>query len=543
MNKPKIYPLVLVGLLGASSNTYGAKHNLSARLNSDVSQLSRSSERGNETLNTLRVIPAMSGYYESKHVSATFSGEVNYVNRDTGEFNRDDTFEEYRYTSAWQIIPNRLRLSASGALNYQNTDIANFAIADFLNNADNLSKTRSNRLLGEISLPNGDYVRSQGSASYSITESESNPQNAQASFDNENYTLQGRLVNGDRAKRLVWSVSGQYQVTSRNNQNQQDFISRNVNGVLDTYLLPNLGLRLDARHEANQTTNEDTFRSQIRQFDSIGVGLTYRSRDDRYISITWNQGDNSNDEPDDDKQTFVGVDLNWALSPRSGIEASLSRRFFGDAAAVGFRYNTKKLRASINYNESVTSFSTLIANPENLGLFVCPEGEAQDIANCFQPSSLNFVPTEGQSLVQFTTFNNVVEDSVFVRKATNGLIGYEFIKLRLALSMTYSLEDYLERTQQNRTISAQLDANYELNKHTSMQLIATWAQIDQVFEANRRQADNINANLIFNRQLGPSLSAYFNAQHIEREGNIAAGQLGENYQERRIGLGLQYIID
>ena len=62
------------------------------------------------------------------------------------------------------------------------------------------------------------------------------------------------------------------------------------------------------------------------------MGLTYRQAENRYISLTANKSDS--DLGEDDGETFVGVDMQWALSTRTRIAATYGRRFYGESASA-----------------------------------------------------------------------------------------------------------------------------------------------------------------------------------------------------------------
>ena len=435
-----------------------------------------------------------------------------------------------------------LSFQAAGALNYQNTTASNFLVTDFIANSDSLAKTRSNRLSSTLTLDQGDWVRGQGTASYSDTASERSLANNNA-LDNDSYQLTGNLINGDEAKYFIWSVTGTYQNTERGQANTGDFESRTGNGYIDTRIYGDWAFRLTGRHEANQISGRNDTNSIVREFNSYGAGLTYRQTETRYIAITANKSDSDLDE--DDGETFVGLDMQWALSTRTQIAATYGRRFYGESASASIGYNSKYLRTSFSYSEDVTNTSRLLADPENLGVFVCPSASTS-IADCCQPNSLSYTPNAGEQLVQITTQNLEFDDNIILRKSANFQAGYDFSRVTLAFSWRYSEDDYLDEDRLRRTYSFGTNLAYKIGSYTNITSSINYANItgQGAEESFRGESDNWNASIGLEREFGRRLKASIDARYLEQEGDLnAGGQFGNNYTDRRLSASITYTYD
>ena len=268
--------------------------------------------------------------------------------------------------------------------------------------------------------------------------------------------------------------------------------------------------------------------------------MTFRKSENRYISVTANTSDSDIEE--DDNETYIGLDLKWAFSSRTSVAASYGRRFFGESGSFDFNYNTKKVRSSISYSEDVTSTSRLLANPENLGVFVCPVGSTS-IATCFQPNSLDYRPDAGEQLVQFTSQNLELDDNIILRKSTNAQIGYDFSRLAVALSWRYSENDYLEEDRLRRTYGGGINTSWELGSYTSLTADVNYANIEQrSAEFNNGESENWRYSVGVSREIGQHLNATLNFSLIDKSGDagLDGDFFGNDYTDRRISVGVTY---
>ena len=543
MPKNKKIKLSVVAVSIATSLVVRAELDINALATADTTTQSiKTEENGTLSLTTLTIAPKVNATYQTRTFQGIWSGTYTHLERDNDDSSQRQNYAEYSYSAQWVPFENLLSFQAAGALNYQNTNSANFLVSDFIENSDSLAKTRSNRLSSTLTLNKGDWVRGEGSASYSDTASERSLTNNNV-LDNDSYQLTGNLINGDEAKYFIWSVTGTYQNTERGQANIGDFESRTGDGYIDTRIYGNWAIRLTARHEANQISDRDDTNSLVREFNSYGAGLTYRQTDNRYISITANKSDS--DIEDDDGETFVGVDLQWALSTRTRIAATYGRRFYGESASANISYNSKYLRTSFGYSEDVTNTSRLLANPENLGVFVCPTATTS-IADCFQPDSLSYTPNAGEQLVQLTSQNVEFDDNIILRKSSNFQAGYDFSRVTLAFSWSYSEDDYLDEDRLRRTYSFGTNLAYKIGSYTNLTSSINYANItglgaEQTF---RGESDNWNTSIGLEREFGRHLKASIDARYLKQEGDLnTGGQFGNNYTDRRLSASITYTYD
>ena len=505
-----------------------------------------SQENENFSFTTISVNPSVNASYQSRTFNGLWQGKITHLERSQNNASREDTYSEYSYSANWAPLDESIIFQASGALSYQNAQAGNFLATDFFTNSDALAKTRSNRVGVTANLSQGNWVRATGQASYSDVASERNSLNSGFALNNDSYQLSGSLTHGDEAKYFIWELTGNFQNTGRAQGNQGDFISRSASGYADFHILEHWALRMTASHEGNQISSRVDSQSLVREFNSYGVGITYRQSENRFISITTNK--TKSDLDNDDNETFVGLDMKWALSTRTQISAAYGRRFFGETASANISYNSKYLRSAFSYSENVTNVSRLLANPENLGVFVCPVNSAA-ISSCFQPDSLNYVPSANEEFVQITTQNLEFNDDIIIRKSSNFQIGYDFSRVTLGISWRYSEDDALDQDRLTRTYSAGSTLAYQLGSYTNINASVNYAEVTQrseTFEGG--DSENWNASLGLERAYGESLTLSADLNYIERKGDlingggagIGNGFFGSNFIDRRITLGIRY---
>lgn len=501
----------------------------------------QSESEGNLSLNTFQVTPSINASLDTRTFSGFWSGSLSHLERDKVDDSRTDTFEEYSYAATWQPFERYVQFEAQGALSYQNTNASNYLVTDFLNSSDLLSKTRSNRISALANIDQVSIFKAQGGVAFSDVASERTTFNAGQALNNDTIEFFGGISNGKNPRRMLWEISGSYIDTDRAQATDGDFISRASDGFIDLLLVQNIGVRFTASHEANQLSNRNDTSSNTREFNSYGLGLSYRQSPDRYIAITANTSDS--DLTEDDSERFVGVDFSWALSTRTQLSGSYGRRFYGEAAAFDISYNSKYVRTSLNYSEDVTNTSRLLADPQNLGVFVCPSSSIS-IADCFQPNSLTYQPDASEQLVQLTSQVLEFDDNIILRKSTNFQAGYDFSRVTVAITYRYAEDDYLDLEQLRRTYSFGSSLVYEIGSYTSLNAELTYANVTQIAaqEALDGESDNWRANIALQRQLGRSLTAIADLTYVDQSGDIDAGVglFGNNFSDRRVSLSIVY---
>jgi uncharacterized protein (PEP-CTERM system associated) len=504
------------------------------------------SDEQQQTINSTNFIvrPQLSLNFTSKRTNAFWRATHNHVRRSLQDVDVTNNYTNYAYGGSFAAIQNLLTFTASGALNYQSASTNGFLVDNFLLNAENLSKTRSNRFGADFTLPRGDYFGHSTQINYSTTESERR-ENSFNQLDSNILSINTSTYTGNDFERFAARVNSTFSVSDRSIQG--DYTNRRVNADMSYRVISNMGVTATASHEANQVQSQNDVFSNLRQFNSAGVGLIWRETQNKFISLTWNKADNDAINADKNNKGYIGADIEWQFTPRTRVSADYNRRFFGESGNFSFQHRIKKFRTQITYSEEVTSFSRLIAEPENLGVFICADG-VTDLSACFQPSSLNYVPQANEEFVQFSAQNSAINDELILRKGLSWELGTELRRTKVSLNGGYFTNEYLESDRLSRTYSAGTSVAFAIGPKTNISWTTDAAVTDDIFEGDKGNAEVLSTKLSIDRNIGRyfNLSLAFSYLQRDTEGRVlgsgSGGITGLNgdIKDRRVSLNLKY---
>lgn len=492
-------------------------------------------------VNAILANPSLTLTYESPFATGSFLIDHSAIRQKReDEDSVSDNFTEYRFSSNFNIIDNILRIQAASALNFRNTDPTQALVNDFFLGGDGLTKVRNSSAGMFFTLPASNIVGVNWSGQFAQVESEqaTNPNqtinNQNIDNDNTNYTF--RLYQGDRFQNIRWDFTSNFQDT-QGTANQNNLTSRRLNGEVSVGLFSKLRLLVVGSDEANQVGDpqNDSLTSQQLEFNSYGAGIEWFSAENRRVAITYNESDEAGQTPGDDsvEESFLGIDVNWAFSPRTSIQGNLSRRFFGEAKSGSFNYNTRSFRITASYNENLTTFARLLANGEDLGVFVCPVGESQ-LSSCFQPNSLNFQLAPDQEFLSFFEQIPEISEEITLRKIGLLNFGYDRTNLTVAIALSAGQTEFLNTQREQDNNSIRLSANYQLGPKTTIVANANFTRTE--FEDLSTRDDVRNHTIGVTRNINPKLSASLNFRFTDRESDVA----DRNLQDRRLTLSFTY---
>lgn len=421
-------------------------------------------ERGS---NVLSIEPGLVGIYTAKRANGVFGIDYKYFDRnfsgldetDTGVNDRD-SFTEFFFDSTLDAIDDVLVLSASGTQTYRNSLDTDILVNDFVLGADQLIKTREGRASFSLQLPEvaGLGLRSNGGVGR--VESD-RPINEQRDIRDTNVSLFTTLYQGNGNDPVSWEITSSYQDT-RGSINS-DLTSRTFDASLYVGLYRGFRLNFVGRTEDNIVSDENDLSEDNLNFDSYGVGLSWFGSEDRFIDITFNESSSSNEEGE--KEQFLGLNMRWQFSPRTAMDASYSRRFFGETGTFSLTHNNRRLRTRVQYTEDITNFSRLIQTQQTVGSLVCPAG-AIDPVDCFQPGSLDYVLQPGESVLELTALVPQLTDEVILRKSLGISSTYQKRRLTTTLNVQKLDNDFLESNRTQHSYLASLNSSLRAGVRT-----------------------------------------------------------------------------
>ena len=505
-----------------------------------------SNNRFDETVGQIN--PTVGLTYQSARLNASVNGRVTHLERDNSDAlnTQRNTFGSYNYNARVEALENFLFLGVDGGFSYRDGNPLNFLTSDFINNSDALIKTRTNSVSANIITRRNRSFLVNGVARYSRTETDNSLQETGRIEDN-NYSLSGTAQSNASNSGFLWDAQGSYIETDRGNSTQSNFMTRNYVVNAEAGLFGNFGLFLTSSHDAYQFDAVDGV-NNTQEFYSFGGGFAYRQNRQRFIRVAFNKQYSSDinvelaDDADiNEDEYFVSGDIGWAISPRSSIQGNYTRRSTGRAGQLAVNYNTRRFRARINYNDTVTSFSRLISSPESLGVFVCQQGST-DIANCFQPASLDYQLDADEQFVNFLSPNFEVSDQIINRQALVAQLGLQGRLTNISFNSRYSLDSFINTGRQTRTTSFGTTVSHRMGSRSTINFSATYAKVENNFADTiglDNESDNINGSLVFRHNFRSPLSANFGVYYIERD-NASFDEQAFELKERRLQLTVRY---
>ncbi len=549
-----LFACPMLSVLSLSSSALANELNWSVGLDNEVVYQDIYSDEQKQTLNSTNFIirPRLSLNYESKRASGFWSASHNHVRRSLEDADVTNNYTNYAYGGSFAAIKNLLTFTANGALDYQSTVPNGFLVDSFLLNAENLSKIRSNQFGANFNLPRGHYFGHSSKINYSITESEER-ENSSLQLDSNVLSITTQTVTGKNFERFNAQIQSNFSVSDRSENG--DYTNRQLNGEMSYRVYSNLGVLVNASHEGNQVDSQNNTFSQARQFNRAGAGLIWRESDTKQIALTWNTANNASIEDEDedgdedeDNKGFIGLNADWQFTPRTQLSAGYSRRFYGDSGNFSFNHRIKRFRTQIEYTEEVTSFSRLIANPENLGVFICADG-ITDLSACFQPNSLNYQLQANEQFIQFSSLNAEINDELILRKALTWQMGTELRRTKVSLNGRYASNDYLESDRLSRTYSAGSSVSFDIGQKTNLSWTTDYALTDEIVEGQRGESEVMTTKFSVKRSIGRYFRLSLDFSYLQRdtEGLVSgglgnSGGLSGDIKDRSISLNLMYTL-
>ncbi|TDF37310.1 TIGR03016 family PEP-CTERM system-associated outer membrane protein [Alteromonadaceae bacterium M269] len=540
-------PVSVLGLTMLSLQCFAGELEIKPRLSTSI--LSYETQTDSDAFpegDVLSVVanPSVTLTYESPIFDTLFL--INHRNIRQDFEDQDDissNFTEYTFRSSVDIVKNYLTAQASSNLNFRNTDPTQTLVNDFFLGGGDLTKVRNSGAGLFFTTPNPRLFGIDWSGQFAKIESEQTTTPDQSlnlqNLDSENTQYNFRFYEGDNFQRVSWNLTTEFQDTTREDSNQNDLRSRTIDGRISFALLSKLRLTLVGNNEENQLRNGNDNDLGIGSLDftSYGAGLEWYSSPQRRIAVTFNRTDDEDDGNDntqeDGENNFLGVDVNWAFSSRTNLQANLSRRFFGESKSGRFNYNTRSFRISASYNESLTTFSRLLANNEDLGVFVCPAGDPQ-LSSCFQPDTLSFQLQPDQQFFSFFEQIPEISEEVTLRKFGSLDFGYNRTRLTVSLALSASQTEFLETQREQDNNSIRLSTNYQLSQKTTLVANANFTRTE--FTDTNTKDDVRNHSIGINREFSQKLSADFSFRFLDRDSD----DIDRDLQDRRLTLELTY---
>lgn len=499
-----------------------------------------------EDRDTLQISPTVVATYQSRKLNANVSATHLYQRFELDAGSRSDSFTQFNYGGVLSVVDNVFQIFAQGSQGYQSVRPGTYTSSDFLLNNQDLTKTTTHSIGAALAVARNDVVDANITGRYyqarsdaSLTEDEQAPQNTGIDSKGTSATL--TLNNGDWFRNAYWNAAANYREIDR--QDFGMFESLSANAQVGYNLYGDFGLVLTATHEEFETDGQlsggfGLFSGQFQRFNTYGAGLNYRPAAGRFFTITANK---ISTDGNDDGDTFIGLSTQWQFSPRTSISGDYGRRYYGDAGSFTFNYGTRAARASVSYQESTTTYSSLLFDFADAGTFVCPAG-AVDIIDCFQPDTLDYELQPGEQTVQFSEVITEVTEQVVLRRQLSSTFGFQKRKLRVSFDARYIDTTYSENDRQQIQKVLGVNASLQAGARSNLYARAQYSIVDNELNGVEGESENTVYTLGLRNQLSRGLSVNAEIRYLDNEDNRDITTPSLTINETRITLGLTYLM-
>lgn len=469
------------------------------------------------------VRPYLAVIYEGSKLDAYFRGTQNHVQRELDGVDATQNYTVFNYATSYDIVDNLLELQLNGAQEYRSEGINTFLESDFLLYGEELNKVQNNSALLNLNLPRGDYFGLSGSARYSKIKSENsriNPNRFSGLFDSENYGANFNLVSGKDLEDTQLTLYGNVNYSQR--QSNQDYESQTLGFESDSKLISDFGFVVNGYYENNDIKNDvETDVSRLREFYSIGAGLSWQPASNKIIKVTWNRSftESKIDDSEEEENSYLSYNIDWSFSTRTQLQASFSRRFFGDSKQLSLIHRLRNWRSSINYNETVSNASQLINNPD-LGLFVCDAGSI-NLSDCSLTDNLDTPLEPGQVAQSFLIPNFELNDRVILRKGWTLQSAYTSRRTTLSVTGSRTDNEDLEIDSLYETDSLSATIAIDISHKTRFDITQRYTKVERMLDAVFEQETTKEQSLTLSHDLSRRFSASVGVTKVDREGNLS----------------------
>lgn len=470
---------------------------------------------------TYVVEPSLRTLYQSTRVDGFWLVDHREVMQEKDALNGEDLDESYTnsaYGAQARLIENMLSVQVAGNLSYRGSGQRGTFVADEFLSPSDLIRVRTNSALVNFQIPNNRYIQIAWQGNFSKAEAEQATDSA-TNFDNDSFGARTTISQGREFKAIGWDFDVQWNKTKR--EGFQDLLTRRTNGRVSAKLASSIrAIAVTERDEYQFDTSD--FAVGRANLDTVvyGAGLSWQPSDQRRFDLTYNsieEGINATE--------YVGVDFDWAFSPRTSASGSYGRRFYGDSYAFSLSHNRKHLRVTGQYSEEVTTFARLNSITNDLGVFVCQAGEIE-LASCFQPDTLSYELEADEQFISFLDFDSEINEEVQLRKVGSITLGYELRKLSISLTATHSDIEFLETGLTRQSESYQAAASYQLSRRTTASV--TLGQSIRDFSESNSEDQTSTVNTSIRRNFSESLSISVAYRYLDRSSSDDLFNLTDN---------------
>lgn len=358
---------------------------------------------------------------------------------------------------AWQ---DRIRLFSNVSANQQISNINEGLLPDYTNNPDNLETVGNYQLGIEWLQPIGKLAElSLNSDLYYVDEKSSN--------DTLGYNLSIAGLSGRDFRRSFWQLG--YDLNHQKPHQEKRSLSQSANVTLGYGLIEHWAVFINGYWEENDVPDSNDLDTA-----AWGPGIRFTPSDRSYIDVSYNFSlKKSNDD-------YWAARVNWVPSLRTGLNASYSKRFYGDAYDFSLYHNVRKIRSQLTYKESIESFASQLNRQfSNSGSLICPAGPINDLSQCEFSSLTNPQVGPDQQVVNLYSALPSIDNELFLSRDGKLSSVFKARKHTFSLSLFYIQRDYFSDTPDTDDYGGLFAWAWRVGQKTSIQLSSELRFLEQ----------------------------------------------------------------
>ena len=453
--------------------------------------------------------------YLAKHARFNFASDSTYALY-SHDHELDKGYLSLESDFSIQLWPNGISLIGSANIDNRARNSSRNALADIVSADTSQVETYKAGLGYNVS---NSRFSLNSNASYQITKSEDNL------GEREGYTVELNSKNGAASQLVFWDITGSYQEAKNTSRTGRQFQSELKLGLITDYKVTPFIRYYDEENKGSINS------SQSIESNSYGLGVRWLITPRIYIDLSYNKPiGNALDSEGNEQKEYIDTSINWQPSVRTKLDASYSQRFYGDSYGLSFIHSNKRLTNSVNYAESVQSFTRNNFNPIALGNFWCPINASVDLNNCFveDVSNINF---DDYSLISFTDFE-LIEDDVFsLNKTLSWSSTLSLARTTFDLSLNANERTNLEDKIEDNTHSARFTIKRKISGKSHFNVNLSFTDTHQRKKSENSRRDRYRQYSVgYERKMNQSIITIFDLAYVNR----SSEQELYSYKEGRV---------
>lgn len=439
--------------------------------------------------------------------------------------------QTYKASNIVSFFNKRVSWGVNAAGGYQIRDTQQGVYADIVTSAENLAKTKNYGTNLNFTTLKGGQTEANLALAYNVFKSDGSIIGQYDGYSNDSYRGKLNLGSSSRSGAFFWRLSGNYNLTER--ENYDNFESGQANAIIGLPVLSYLSLLLRSSYERNEGST-----MYLNEFTSYGAGAELKLGRASWLNVTWNKSHLTNvavdmlnlDAIDDE---YIAGELFLAPSRRTSLSFSIDKRYFGRTRALNANYNLRFISIRLAANDTVRTQTQLGAAFEDLGIFVCPDGST-DLINCFRPPTNNYIPGAGESFQQAGQFIPELSERIVLSRNILLAIGYTKNKLSLNISAGTGEDEYVETQGLIKRHNLSMQGLWKLYSDFTVNAEANFYRLE--YSVDDRTDENMSASLGLTYAISKKTDLKVTTRHTRRDSSLDSLDISET----RLGLGITY---